>query len=237
MTGYGVLSEDSRAVIPVSDSYVAVPSGIPYMIFENFKHFQENCLYRYRYGCRCRQYREDDEGINLPMAFHGGRQSFHRVCQVVADRLDGYAQDAGDFPVWHLLDFGKIENMPAFCGEFPDGCVEPADGVTVVSGFVRQIRYIKFNIGNGFFPHAPAGFFSQYGDGSVQCKPVEPGIHIFDVGQMPACFPDCNKNFTDGIFRQFFPFQNPVCVIVAGGVCSIINCLNAVSLPEAISLI
>ena len=52
--------------------------------------------------------------------------------------------------------------------------------------------------------------------GLVESEPVKPGIDVLYVWQMPAGFPDSHKDFADGIFRQLFPFQNAVCVIIAG---------------------
>ena len=139
-----------------------------------------------------------------------------------------------DFPVWHLLDFGKIEYMPAFGRKFTDGLVEPVDCFPVVFRFGAGVCDIEFQVGDFSRAGDPSGFFPQQGDGFVECEPVEPGVDVFYVRKMSARFPDRYKDFTDSIFCQFFPFQNAICIGVAGGVLVMMNCLNAASSPFAI---
>ncbi len=53
-----------------------------------------------------------------------------------------------DFPVWHLLDFGKIEYMPAFGRKFTDGLVESVDCFPVVFRFGAGVCDIEFQVGD-----------------------------------------------------------------------------------------
>ena len=166
------------------------------------------CVYPgYGFGLRSHFFGVDD-CITVVSELHGVPR--------VADGLDGNAHDAGDFPVGHFLDPGKVKDLSAFFREVADGPVQETYRFRVVIRFFIEVRNVQFGFRYPLFPEIPAGFLAQQGDGLVQGETVEPCPRVFDLGQMLPVFPDGDKDFADRFLRKFFPFQYAPGIPVAG---------------------